>query len=192
MGTKHYSEEKRKKQILEATFFLFNQKGYHETKMDDIVKKSKLSKGTIYRFYKSKKELFLNLFDYLVCKFEKEVDSLPCADIPPQVLLDEIIDIFIAHLRNKKNIFLADVQFWSMSDREKEIREKIKRLYDRWTERIEYIFKNLGLSDIDSKIATIALIALFDGFILRAVGEPNLDLEKNVKPVFVKFKKFFL
>lgn len=195
MGTKHRPNEVRKEQILEAAFFLFNKKGYHQAKMDDIVKKSKLSKGSIYRFYPSKEELFLNLFDYLVSKFEKEAEDLTHLSSRPKELLEGIIDVFLEHLRKRQNIFLADVKFWSMASRDKKFREKVNKLYERWTRRLERLFedgKRKGeFPNTNPKTAAIAVIALFDGFILRIVGDPDLNIEEDVKPVLEHFKQCF-
>ncbi|MFW9926593.1 MAG: TetR/AcrR family transcriptional regulator, partial [Candidatus Thorarchaeota archaeon] len=47
--------------ILQAALSLFSKKGYHETSMDDIVKKSGFSKGAIYGYFDSKETLFLEL-----------------------------------------------------------------------------------------------------------------------------------
>ena len=54
----------RKNQILEAALGVFVIKGYSKTTMDDIVSASKLSKGALYHYYKSKKDLFLSLIDH--------------------------------------------------------------------------------------------------------------------------------
>ena len=53
-----------KNQILDAALEVFVKKGYSETRMDDIVKKSGLSKGAIYHHYKSKRDLFLSLIEH--------------------------------------------------------------------------------------------------------------------------------
>ena len=50
-----------KSQILDAALEVFVKKGYSETRMDDIVDKSGLSKGAIYHHYDSNKDLFLEL-----------------------------------------------------------------------------------------------------------------------------------
>ena len=54
----------RKHQILEAALRIFIIKGYSKTTMDDIVNASNLSKGALYHYYKSKKDLFLSLIDH--------------------------------------------------------------------------------------------------------------------------------
>ena len=50
--------------ILDAAYEVFIGKGYSDTTMDDIVKRSEMSKGAIYHYYSSKKTLFLALIDH--------------------------------------------------------------------------------------------------------------------------------
>lgn len=54
-------KEERRKAILEAAARLFAERGYHETKMDDVAELAGLSKGAIYLYYPSKEELFCAL-----------------------------------------------------------------------------------------------------------------------------------
>jgi len=49
--------------ILEAAVQVFAQKGYHETRVDDIVAASKTSKGSVYFYFPSKQDIFLGLID---------------------------------------------------------------------------------------------------------------------------------
>ena len=49
--------------ILEAAVSVFAKKGYHETRVDDIVAESKTSKGSVYFYFPSKQEIFLGLID---------------------------------------------------------------------------------------------------------------------------------
>jgi DNA-binding transcriptional regulator YbjK len=55
MSTKEESRQK----ILQAAFEAFAENGYEKTSMDDIVKRSGLSKGTLYWHFTNKRELFL-------------------------------------------------------------------------------------------------------------------------------------
>ena len=53
--------EERRQAILEAALRLFAERGYHETKMDDVAEKAGLSKGAIYLYYQNKEDLFFSL-----------------------------------------------------------------------------------------------------------------------------------
>ncbi|HET7081061.1 MAG TPA: helix-turn-helix domain-containing protein, partial [Chloroflexia bacterium] len=46
--------EERKNQILDAAAAVFSRLGFHEARMDDIVRESGLSKGTLYWYFTSK------------------------------------------------------------------------------------------------------------------------------------------
>ena len=50
-------KDERKEQILNAALLVLVEKGYESSRIDDIVAKSSLSKGAIYWYYKSKKEI---------------------------------------------------------------------------------------------------------------------------------------
>ncbi len=49
--------------ILEAAVKVFATKGYHDTKVDDIVSESSTSKGSFYFYFPSKQDIFLALSD---------------------------------------------------------------------------------------------------------------------------------
>jgi AcrR family transcriptional regulator len=49
--------------ILEAAVKVFATKGYHDTKVDDIVNESHSSKGAFYFYFPSKQDIFLALSD---------------------------------------------------------------------------------------------------------------------------------
>lgn len=49
--------EFRRKQIVEAAWDCFTEKGYHETTMRDVARRMNTSTGVIYRYFKSKDEI---------------------------------------------------------------------------------------------------------------------------------------
>jgi len=68
------------KSILEAAFTLFSEQGYQSTSMPDIASRAGITAGNIYRYYKSKFELFYDVLepwlnDQLDC-LEQEVAEL--------------------------------------------------------------------------------------------------------------------
>ena len=53
----------KKNNILMAAVKVLTNKGYYSSTMDDIVAESKMSKGAIYHYYSSKKEVYLAVID---------------------------------------------------------------------------------------------------------------------------------
>lgn len=54
-----HERQQREKLILETAIKLFTEKGYHATRMDDVAKNSKISKGLTYFYYKNKEDLYM-------------------------------------------------------------------------------------------------------------------------------------
>jgi AcrR family transcriptional regulator len=54
-----YERQQKEKQIIQAAITLFSSKGYHATKMDDVAKQAKMSKGLIYFYFKNKEDLYM-------------------------------------------------------------------------------------------------------------------------------------
>ncbi len=66
--------EQRRSEILDAALTCFLRSGYTGTSMDDIVRESGLSKGTLYWHFTNKQELFLALFDRIIGQMVAMVD----------------------------------------------------------------------------------------------------------------------
>jgi len=55
------SPQDTRERILEAAVKIFASKGYHDTKVDDIVSESRTSKGAFYFYFPSKQDIFTAL-----------------------------------------------------------------------------------------------------------------------------------
>ncbi len=59
----HPEPAETRTRILEAAVRVFAEKGYHETRMDDIVSASHTSKGSLYFHFPNKQEIFFGLIE---------------------------------------------------------------------------------------------------------------------------------
>ncbi|RMF88704.1 MAG: TetR/AcrR family transcriptional regulator [Nitrospinota bacterium] len=64
-----------RQRILDAAMDVFAQKGYHATRVDDIVLASQTSKGAVYSYFPSKQQLFLALIDTFVERLEAQLQA---------------------------------------------------------------------------------------------------------------------
>jgi AcrR family transcriptional regulator len=56
-------EQDRRHQLMSCALELFAKKGYHNTKISDVVKSAGVSQGTFYWYFESKEQLTLELID---------------------------------------------------------------------------------------------------------------------------------
>lgn len=68
----------RKKQILDASLKLFDKKGFANTTIAEIADLAGISKGLVYKYFDTKKDLLLAYRD-IVHQCEKEVYAMPTA-----------------------------------------------------------------------------------------------------------------
>lgn len=82
-GRKINSNGERSKQLLlEKAMELFSMKGYHETKISDIVKAANVTQPTFYLYFESKDSLYNDLnrrflyeFDQIMNKSSEQVEK---------------------------------------------------------------------------------------------------------------------
>ena len=52
----------KKTRILHSAMKVFSQKGFHQAKIEEIAENADVGKGTVYEYFKSKEELFFEMF----------------------------------------------------------------------------------------------------------------------------------
>ena len=126
----------RKSQIMEAAQSVVVKKGYGQSRMDDIVKEAKLSKGAIYWYYKSKKEIYLSLVDHWFNEYSEGVlhnlENKKNASDQLKVLFDYFIDQF----DQNPATFKIMVEFWRMAGLDDDFNSKLQDVYSHFLKYI--------------------------------------------------------
>tara|TARA_B100000945_G_C20366518_1_gene589908 strand:- start:273 stop:860 length:588 start_codon:yes stop_codon:yes gene_type:complete len=158
-------KQNRKNQILNAAFEVFVRKGYAKTTMDDIVVVSKLSKGALYHYYKSKKELFLSLIDHWEIYTFKDFYDKKSQDKKASDILRFFGENVIKTLNTKKHAYIAEIEFRAMSNQDIEIRKRSNILYRKLLDLFEKVI-NKGIKedefkDLDVRKTSMTFLAIF-------------------------------
>ena len=66
LSRKERDKLRNKEAILKAAVHLFAQKGFAETKLEDVAALAEFGKGTLYNYFENKDDLLLSAFDYAV------------------------------------------------------------------------------------------------------------------------------
>jgi AcrR family transcriptional regulator len=92
----------KREQIVEAASRVFAARPYHVVCMDDVAQAARVGKGTLYRYFPSKEDLYLGVvaeaFDLLIRRLERvEAEELPAAHAFTR-MIEAIVDTFARHL----------------------------------------------------------------------------------------------
>ena len=177
--------EERKDQILDAASEVFAEKGVHEARMDDIVKESGLSKGTLYWYFKSKDEIIISIFERLFSRELADLDNLVSDDSPAADRLLRYTE------RITKDVFrllpFAPIayEFLSLAFRRKYFREAFKIYLNNHMDILVPVIQQ-GVDSgefrrVDAHEAAIAVGAIFEGTLLLWVYDHSfVKPEKHI------------
>lgn len=88
----------KKRNIIKAGLDLFREKGFYHTNTVEIAKAAGVSTGTVYSYFKDKKDIYIASFEYFLDSYLRplldELESLP-RPVDTKILVDKCIDLFI-------------------------------------------------------------------------------------------------
>lgn len=74
--------EFRKSELLTAARAIFSKKGFHEATIDEIAEAAEVAKGTVYLYYKSKRDLYLEALRFGIESLNHELNLKAAAPGP--------------------------------------------------------------------------------------------------------------
>jgi AcrR family transcriptional regulator len=163
--------EKRKEEILEAALKCFNKKGYYRTSIDEIAHKTGLTKGAVYYYFKSKKKLFIELFNFKMNPyFEKFARQGAGGESAAEQIWKTIVQQADRDFDNNLEIHKLALEFLYVSSREKDVRQEASSFYKKktvfFTNAIAAGVKSGAFKDLNPEMVAWNLNFLSIGFFL--------------------------
>jgi len=203
-----HRQEENRRFILQAAEKVFVQKGYRLTTVDDIAEEAQFSKATLYRYFKSKSDIFLEI---IYSSFKESYDGIKKIQmkaLSAEKKLKDLIGFIISTYHKKKN--LSRILFMEKSAMKKlmkensdyqvshpdfhpEISPRIKSLMEQISGVINEIIKE-GVEagefrDMDVHDASVVLGSLLRGFYFRG---PIQDKKYSIQETTDLLHSFFL
>lgn len=114
---------RRRARIVAAATRLFAESAYGAVQMDDVARAAGMSKATVYRYFRSKDALYLEIFDQELVALVAALEALRERRLAPRetvaAIISAVIGIFAVHLGTLRSL-LAD---------EAELAERIRRVF---------------------------------------------------------------
>ncbi len=180
-------EEKRLK-IVESAIMVFGDKGYFQTRIDDVVAQSGIPKGTIYEYFKNKEDLYIKCakhsFVFIMEKTMEEMEYIKDAR-------DNIEAFLRAHARAILSLppqymeMFAQVWQYALWNRNEEILMTVGEMFEYIGEKIsellaEDIKSKRIRGNVDISVLTKLLLGYVDSVTLEwfySNGKLNIETE---------------
>ncbi len=175
--------KERKKQILDAAMLVFTRHGYDKTRMDDIAQEAGLSKGSLYWYFKSKKDLFLALLKATTGNIE------PLGEIGPGhgSASDRIrlIVNLVREMMGGQEITSIAANFVLQHQHDEGVRKAINDVYESYLGLFADVIRD-GIAsgefrdDLDPGHVAGALAAILDGLEIQTLFLPDMDWQTRL------------
>ena len=176
---KTQTEGSTRDRILDAALNIFSRKGFHDTKVDEIVQEAHISKGSIYFHFPNKERLFIALVDQFADLIERRVteaiEQEPVGMGRVQIALREVLETFGTYRRPAKLLLVQAVGLGSVFEK------KRLEVTDRFAELIKgYLDEAVGCGDIaavDTVVVSHAWMGAIYSVVIQWVytGEPTQE-----------------
>lgn len=97
--------ERQSQRILDAAAALFGRRRFHEVRMDDIAEEGDLGKGTLYRYFPDKDELYLALVKRSSDQYLDAIRAAATEPGDPESRLERVVAAIIAYFDNRPHLF---------------------------------------------------------------------------------------
>ncbi|HTT77934.1 MAG TPA: TetR/AcrR family transcriptional regulator [Candidatus Binataceae bacterium] len=172
----------RRQQILDAAEKVFARNGFAESRMDQIVEESQLSKGTIYWYFKSKDEIIGaslgRMFERSLQDVAEQIES-KCS------VVERIMTVArcaIEQVRNARQLAGVELEAYAMAARNPSMRRRVKGYFDAYIGAFARLIadgvEKGELRPVDPRKAAISGVALFEGLTMLWVVDPDFDFEE--------------
>lgn len=163
-------DPEKRERILNAARKEFAQKGYNDASTNEIVKEAGISKGALFHYFESKKELYLYLFDYTYGILRKEFfDKINLEETDIFKRLRQTLSTKLEMLlKYPETIEFMTKTYYETSEITPYVEEKMKTIM---AENYAALFNNLDTSkfrdDLDPQRAVNIVLYTIDGFSMR-------------------------
>ena len=179
-------KENRKEDIFTAAVACFNENGYYKASMDMIAERAKMTKRGLYYHFKSKDELFIELFKYMNKKYYAQIPAYVTEINDPEERMMHFVKIANKVLMENTDFLKFTHEFMSIGLRKPAIREVMTSYYHDQVEKvrktIESGIQSGKFNPIDSEAMARAIVLITIGaFNSYFTLDADFDLAKQHK-----------
>jgi len=91
-------QAQRREAILAAALDEFSARGFAATRLDDVARRARIAKGTIYLYFRDKESLFQDLVRTMLSPLVGTIEAAPLSEVPIRSVAEMIVDVFVREI----------------------------------------------------------------------------------------------
>lgn len=162
------SGDERRAQLLGTAREIFAVRGFHGTSMDDVADEAGITKPVLYQHFASKRDLYLELLDDMRERLVHELDHVPAA-AGPEDLLAEGVQAYFRFVANNEAAFRIMVEASAV---DLEVAKRVQGTREEIVERAARVVRSHG-GDLDPEVAAWAVVGMSERVSHWWLGHPG-------------------
>ena len=163
---------RRRQLILDAAARLFAERPYGAVQMDDVARLAGAGKATVYRYFPSKEELYLAVFDEALSGLERRFAEIAAERLPPPAALEAMLRVLVDVLAEQvASLRLLDFEHAALAGRWRSVyRARRKAIVDALGAVLAAGQTGGEFRNVDSDVTPALLVGLIRGGLMGAPG----------------------
>ena len=165
-----------RQRILDAAIHVFARKGYHDTRVDEIVAESSTSKGAVYFYFPSKQDIFMAIVDKFSVLLEGRLEAAMTEELGGVERVSIALQVCLKTFEQYSNlakVFLVQAEGLGLAfeDKEIEIHDRFARIIQKY---LEEAVQSGEIPEIDSQVAAYIWMGAIYDIVIRWIrtGQP--------------------
>lgn len=166
------NKQEKRARLVQAAIPVFAKNTFREAKMNDVAISADVGKGTLYEYFESKDELFLEIFKMWFSLLEEQIQDVASAIKDPVKQILTFYEQYFATIEKYSETYYIYFDFWTELVRNPQINpQEIKDVYQSLRSLIAGILEE-GISvgtfkKVDVQSKSIQLLSMIDGLLLQ-------------------------
>jgi AcrR family transcriptional regulator len=172
--------------ILRAATKVFEAHGYAVATVDEVAREAGVSKGSVYNYFRSKQDLFMEVFAAALAPGEAAMRTLLDEDLPAAEKLQRYLEHWFDHINEYKRIGALILESWATVARKEDpqgMSRSCSAMYVVWLKMFARLAEQ-GVEDgdfrpgISPEAAAALIIGALDGLLVHAVMDVGVVFDR--------------
>lgn len=170
-------EAERRRQILDAAMICFVRTGYHLTTMADIAAELPFSKGLLYYYFKTKRDLFLAIMESWMEASLKAWEAILSPEDDASTQVCKCLRYGVELLAQSTDLARVEFEFYGELGRDPVISDGFKSLFTEFRAQIKGILdtgiRSGEFRPLDTAALAGILFGAYEGLAVQVMVEPD-------------------
>ncbi len=179
---------KMREKILSAAERVFEVGGYTQTTIDAVAAEAGIAKGSVYNYFRSKRDLFIGVFVRAMDAQRQESEKLLHDRLSASQKLFGILDQWFAGMPYHRRLGGLFLEFWATAARDEQdgqVAATVNRIYNTWRQVlmpiiVEGVEAGEFKGQFDPEMAATLIMSIADGITVHAILDPALNIDEKL------------